>query len=240
MNKSIIMAMMNQTSEIDSYINTVSQRLFTQGGYSVDTSNLLSFIQTYFDNGGVPLLLLNALNSNNPNITQTTTYNLGTTGATLDSSYVGTSADNVTMTEAVNDKVYKFNATNLQFIETINTRIIDRNLFTFSLWFKTDGTIVQRNLISVDTFRPRISWLSSQRAEAFWQPSAMIASSNLTFSANEWHFLTVTSDGTNAVLYKNGVALLTTTPTALIPPAVTSIPLLAVINPTESTFVTSS
>jgi len=186
------------------YVINTANRLNTDGGYEVSPLVLDSFLQPYIQNGGIPVLLLNAQYSNHPSSTQTTTYNLGQASSILDSVYVGTSADNTTMTEVVNGKVYKFDVNNLQYIETLNNRLINRDLFTFSCWFKATGTVVQRTLMSVDTFAPRISWQVTQTVQALWS-STLATGVALDHPVGVWHHSTVVNNGTNVIIYKNGV-----------------------------------
>jgi hypothetical protein len=190
----------NTNTVINNYTNAVIARIKAAGNYTINTQELNNFLNIYKNNGGIPNLLLNAKLSVNHNATQSSTYNLGTSAAVLDSAFIlGNSA---TMTENLNNKVYKLDATTNQYIETNNTTLINCDSFTFSIFFKINDT-TQRTLFVADVFAPRIAYNSNQAVELYWN-TTLASSAALTFAPNIWHSVTIVSDGTSYFIYKNG------------------------------------
>jgi hypothetical protein len=211
MNKAIIMAMMNQTSEIDSYINTVSQRLFTQGGYSVNTSNLLSFIQTYFDNGGVPILLYNTSLSNNLSVTQTSMYNLGS-NATI-ASYVNGNNTTMRITDTPAGEVGLYASASSQ---RVNTNYLNNvSNITWVGWVKPVSVRNQVLIWNSANDATRLSLQLMNNANiGFWNNSAVNQTSGFSYATNTWLHLVLTKNGNDFKLYCNGIERLAITVTS--------------------------
>lgn len=211
MNKAVIMSMMNQTSEIDSYLNTISQRIQNQGGYSVNTSDLSSFITSYLNNGGIPILLYSTSLSNNLSVTQSSMYNLGSSSAI--STYVN--GDNSTM-RATDPQAGLVGAYATVSQQRVNTNYVNNvaNL-TWQGWVKVTNIKNQVLLWNSASNNTRLSLqLMNNQNLGFWNNNIITQTSGFNYQTNVWFHLCLTKSGDNFKIYCNSIERLSTTITS--------------------------